>query len=386
MITKKMEQILEKITVIMAKIRTDIKNNIEMVKKELPALIKKIEKLIKDFFLKSEEFAKRTFVQVVESEQVVQLRKMLEQVRNFIRDQAKQMLNNPSMVQLRNRVDNLVKQTVYYTKQYLQVARTEVARMLSELKDLIQSTTSQLIKIARQQLKTIEMWIRENISQLLKNQMFAEVRGDLMRSFDANKNITLRIMENIKTIITPYVSQCVSLYVQMSEQVQQLPSYTTQFSRNMYESAQSAYDLVANVPSDQVYGKLMEYVQQVYNSLKSIISDLYTTLKSLSATVGEDTVDAVVASLKSLEQRLVEFTRMIEKVVEAIRTTVTNIQAGGNPQQEVTSLVEKLFGGKIDVRSALDEVCAKDTKLCGLVETSITVHKELVDKYPQKTY
>ena len=180
----------------------------------------------------------------------------------------------------------------------------------------------------------------------------------------------MRLVDNMDKMITPYISE-------ISKGLQQLPSYATQ----LVQSAQQTYELLANMPADEVYQKFIEYAQQTYKSLKSLISDLYTTAKSVSATIGKDVLDAVVASSKVLEQQLVEFSRIVQEIVKAIRTTIANIQAGNNPQQEVTTLMEKLFGWSIDAGSLVDGICTNDSELCRLVESSMNVHRDIFNKY-----
>merc|ERR1719334_435128 len=409
-IKKEIEAVQKQIPVIIKTIQEGIKANIETIKKQLPELIKKIEQLIKDFFLKSEEFAKETFVQVVESEQVTQLIKMLEELRNFVRDNLSQILNNPSLVQLRNRVDDMVQQTVYYSGQYLQVVQTEVPRMWSEMKDLLTFTfvtalekysdivkaietsepmimitraVSDILKAVKAQLDMLRMWISRSVVGFQSNPMFVnmnkmaeEVRGDMMRSYGANKNVTMRLIEDVQNILSPYMTQGVSLYDELlatSEQLRQAPG-------SVYTNAASTYDFIVNAPFDKIYTQLVEYTRQLYNSIKTTIADLYANTKSASATMGQDTVDAMVGTLKVIEQKLVQFAEMVQAVVNTIKQTIANIRSGANAEEEVRSLMDKLFE-KLDLQSTVDQLCAKDAKLCELAQESARVHRDLMNKY-----
>merc|ERR1719334_1934897 len=413
-IKKEIEAVQKQIPVIIKTIQEGIKAHIEMIKKQLPELIKKIEQFIKDFFLKSEEFAKETFVQVVESEQVAQLIKMLEELRNFVRDNLSQILNNPSLVQLRNRVDDMVQQTVYYTGQYLQVVQTEVPRMWSEVKDLLTFTfvtalekysdivkaietsepmimitraVSDILKAVKAQLDMLRMWISRSVVGFQSNPMFVnmnkmaeEVRGDMMRSYGANKNVTMRLIEDVQNILTPYMTQGVSLYVDLYDQLLATSEQLRQAPGSVYTNAASTYDFIVNAPFDKTYTQLVEYTRQLYNSIKTLIADLYANTKSASATIGQDAVDAMVGTLKVIEQKLVQFAEMVQAVVNTIKQTIANIRSGANAEEEVRSLMDKLFE-KLDLQSTVDQLCAKDAKLCELAQESARVHRDLMNKY-----
>jgi phage-related protein len=420
-IKEEIQVVQKQIPAIMEKIQTAIKANIELVKKELPALIKKIEKLIKDFFLKSEEFAKASFVQLVESEQVTQLIKMLEQLRDFVRDNVNEILTNPSVIRLRERVDTIVKQTLYFRNRFLQVLKTEVPAMWSEVKGLLQfayrtllekysdiikaletsepiaiimRTLSELLKTMEDQLKVLGMWARKQMAEIQRNPMYSkmmkmagEVRGDLKRSYGANSNVTMRLVEDVQMVLTPYMTQGVNLYVQMyqqllsiSQKLRQLPGYFAEQVAQIYKDASDASDFLMNAPFDQISARMMEYTKKLYSSLMMMIDNLYKNAKSVSGTIGKDTVDAVIGALNAMEQKLVPFAKMIQAVMDTIKKIIENIRSGENAEEQVRTMMQKLLG-KLDLSSIVDQLCAKDAKLCELVQESVSVHKELVEKY-----
>jgi len=175
----------------------------------------------------------------------------------------------------------------------------------------------------------------------------------------------------------------VQLYDQLlaiSQQLQQLPGQVSQLSQSMSKTAADNYDFIVNAPLDQIYARLVEYTRQLYNSLKTMMADLYNNTKSASATIGKDTMDAVVETLKTMEQKLVQFAKMVQAVVDAIKRTIENIRSGGNAEEEVRTLMEKVFG-KVDLQSTLKQLCAKDEKLCELAQESVRVHRDLMNKY-----
>merc|ERR1719361_14126 len=155
-IREQVAKIQREIPVIMKKVEESIKKNIQMVKEQIPILIKKIEKLIKDFFLKSEQFAKRAVEQVTTSEQFIQLIKMLEQLRDLVRDNIEKLLTNPSLVRIQSRVESMIERTVEYTRKTLEVLAKEIPRMTKQVKDLFEFSYTIVMEKYSDVIKAIE--------------------------------------------------------------------------------------------------------------------------------------------------------------------------------------------------------------------------------------
>merc|ERR1719320_1148751 len=159
---KEIVQMKEQLTVVVQNATLKVRTTVDMTVSEVPNIIRKVEKLVLDFLKDSEEFVKMTMVQVVDSEPVTQLLKIAEQLRDFVLGQVNQLINNPAMVQLRNRVEGLMKQAVYYTRRYIQVVQSEVSKMLSELKDLFDTTYVIILEILRRCESDRDEWTNEN--------------------------------------------------------------------------------------------------------------------------------------------------------------------------------------------------------------------------------
>merc|ERR1712013_242986 len=219
---------------------------------------------------------------------------------------------------------------------------------------------------------------------MMKNPRFTEMQGDLLL-YNANRNVTVRMVEDVQLLMTPYMTQGLSVYAQIYEQIitmsQQLGQFNIQqTSEDVYRQAMDSYKSLTSTPLDVIKQQLITYTQNVYQMLKSIMADLYANTKSVSATLGEDTVNAVVNSLKAMEEQLVEFVRLLQTAVEVMQKTLREIQTSENPEVEMQSLVQRIVD-QVDIQSAVQSVCAKDEKLCELVQESVNVHRELMDKY-----
>ena len=111
----------------------------------------------------------------------------------------------------------------------------------SEPMAVITRTLRELLKAVQEQLKMLRQWIQSRMAQLQRQPMFVnmnkmakEVRGDMMRSYSANSNVTMRLVEDVQMVLSPYTAQGVSLYVQLydqllaiSQQLRQLPNMST---------------------------------------------------------------------------------------------------------------------------------------------------------------
>merc|ERR1719193_1561584 len=346
---------------------------------------------------------------------------MLEQLRNFVRDNVNQILKNPSVIQLRERVNTMLEQTAYFTNQLLLLVKTEVPRMWSKVEDLLQftyvtalekisdimkaietsqpivmikRTLSELLKTMEEQLEALKMWLRNRITDIQKNPMLAkvnnivqEVRGDFMRSYGANRNVTMRLAEDMQKVLSPYMAQAMSLYVQVYEQLmdafekfRELPEYHVSQLSQVYTDAANTYDFIVNASSDDIYARLMDYTKKLYISLKTMVGKLYENTKSISGTIGKDTLDAVVGALNAMEKKLIQFAKMVQAVVDVIKKSIENIRSGKNAEEELRTMMKKLLGS-LDLPSTVSQLCAKDARLCELVQETVDVHKELVNKY-----
>jgi len=424
-INKNIELMKKEIPLIIKSIVKAIKTEIQTIKENIPVLIKKIEKIIMDIFGKSEEFAKitiSTLTEVVksikESNEFTEALKSIKEAQLFANENLKNLMNDPSFVSIRGKVSNMIMMTRNSTVEYVDILAEELPKMSAEVKDLVQFTYTASKTVIEKLVTALEKKYTEildavtssdayitlsaefsrlatmvgdkleEVKQMVENKMkdlekitkktFAdlkestdELQEDIILSYQLNKNVTVHLYDNLKTIVQPYYSNAIESYNQLIQRL-----------KNTYDNSNTYEEIYGRFV--QIYEDLSSSnLQELYNSLKKIIIDFYNAMKPSVQQMIQKGLELLLQAMIQVEETTVELGKSLQSSITSIQQASMDIMSGENATDVLASLNKELLG-KINIQTAQTNLCEKQQKLCSLVRESVDAHKRLATKYLAK--
>merc|ERR1712080_690874 len=236
----------------LAALKAYIKSQIAAMKKELPVIIGKIEKMVTEEATKLERGLKELVEKIKKSEEFLALKRKVEELKKFIKRIINKLKNNPTLQKITAKGKEIVKMTKEYTKQCIKLLKEELPKVINDIERMLTTIYKTSTEFIKKILGGLEkrFWSIIKAIQANKNyKLFKNIIRDAMLSFHANKNVTMRMYNDMKTAIAPYYKQ-VLVYL---HEARNISTYYykefVQLSRNEYTTIVHIYQDLRNSTS-----------------------------------------------------------------------------------------------------------------------------------------
>jgi len=385
-IIKKYQQPLEMIKITIAKLEkkmTELKKDV-MARKEYALLVKKLNELKKHIDGKIAEFKRNPTVLKIKSkgeEMLLKIKLMKKKVPVMIA-KAKLMLKEnyenavkyvkATIAKLETKFGEL-KKTVMTRDEYI-----VLVKKLNQLKDMIKNKVEQLknnptlLKYKKQLIDMANKILKEIKERL------AELRHDLMVSYEANKNLTLRFYQDCKAVATDYYNKGKEMCSTLKKDAIVLAGQVKEVSRKTYMKAVEIYNDIAESSFDDICKKVVVHGRTMVTSLKTQCVSAYGKYKPITEEYIKHTIAVLKREGLNLEKELKSYYESLIVAYEKVKS--------GVPVKEALKPVMQQILGKFDIKDIdiRSTVCKKDPELCKLVSKSWNIHKTLLKKYAEK--
>jgi len=206
----------------------------------------------------------------------------------------------------------------------------------------------------------------------------AELRHDLMVSYEANKNLTLRFYQDCKAVATDYYNKGKEMCSTLKKDAIVLAGQMKEVSRKTYMKAVEIYNDIAKSSFDDLCKKAVVHGRAMVTSLKTQCVSAYGKYKPITEEYIKHTIAVLKREGLNLEKELKSYYESLIVAYEKVKS--------GVPVKEALKPVMQQILGKFDIKDIdiRSTVCKKDPELCKLVSKSWNIHKTLLKKYAEK--
>lgn len=293
---------------------------------------------------------------IKKDERFIELKEKLEQVKEFLRLNFEKLMKNELVQKIIVKGEELINMTKAYVKEYVALLKKELPKVVATINDMYNKVYNKSVafigKIVNgfeQTWKDMVKWVEEKIEELMKNPTVqsikakvlalvaelkdrtSEIRKDILLSYNANKNITMRLYQDTKIALTPYYVKAID-----------------------------------------IFNRIATYLENVksLSDVKLVVEDAI-----------KETMKAVKLAVEQMKKEVVQVKEALKPYYDALKITYMKIKAGDDVRKALESLVKEILEV---IDDELEGVCNSDPKLCQLVRDSWTLHNTLLKKYMSK--
>jgi len=361
------------------KLKESIQTKYEHMKENIPIMLATIEKEIKITLNKSSEFIKinipkiekklRELIQSINSNEMYAfLKKKITKLVKIVKEKIEELKTNPTILDIKSKGEVMIKKAAASLKKDIELLKKEIPVIIAHGKEIFNGKYNESVEyiktiivklqvkfdslkktvlsseeylVLKTKLHQLKKFLEEKLEELKKTPLFSsikellkqikdntvELRLDIMKSYDANKNISLYVYNNAKVVVIKYYKQGIILY-----------------------------NNIAISSFEEVCSKAVEYGKSLYGSLQ-----------------------------KQCKAVKVDIENELKTYYEALKNAQDQVKAGVPVKDVLKKMFNEIFG-KIDskVLDFSSAICKRDPALCELIKESWIIHQNLLKKYAQK--